>query len=68
MANKLFATKSIDKLLLHAETTKNTFKRTLGVNHLVLLGIGAIIGAVCLFAQLLLHQSMQAQLSLFPIS
>lgn len=45
MASKLFVTKSIDKLLAQTESTENSFKRTLGVGHLVLLGIGAIIGA-----------------------
>lgn len=45
MASKLFVTKSIDKLLDQADASKHTFKRTLGVGHLVLLGIGAIIGA-----------------------
>lgn len=45
MASKLFITKSIDKLLEQADSKSHTFKRTLGVSHLVLLGIGAIIGA-----------------------
>ena len=46
MANKLFIRKSIDKIMGQAEATgEHQFKRTLGVGHLVLLGIGAIIGA-----------------------
>ncbi|HUM48523.1 MAG TPA: amino acid permease, partial [Chitinophagales bacterium] len=45
MASKLFVTKSIDKLLAQADHSSNKLKRTLGVGHLVLLGIGAIIGA-----------------------
>ncbi|MBK9732673.1 MAG: amino acid permease [Chitinophagaceae bacterium] len=45
MANKLFVTKSIAKLLEQADGSSNKLKRTLGMWHLVLLGIGAIIGA-----------------------
>jgi hypothetical protein len=46
MANKLFVRKSIEKIMGQAEATgEHQFKRTLGVGHLVLLGIGAIIGA-----------------------
>src|SRR5580765_141783 len=46
MANNLFIRKSIDKIMGQSEATgENSFKRTLGVGHLVLLGIGAIIGA-----------------------
>lgn len=46
MANNLFIRKSIDKILGQAEATgEHQFKRTLNVTHLVMLGIGAIIGA-----------------------
>lgn len=46
MANPLFIRKSIDKIMGQADATgEHQFKRTLGVGHLVLLGIGAIIGA-----------------------
>jgi APA family basic amino acid/polyamine antiporter len=41
----LFATKSIDKLLVESEGGANELKRTLGPVALVALGIGAIIGA-----------------------
>jgi APA family basic amino acid/polyamine antiporter len=45
MAN-LFATKPLDRLLAEAqESGEHTLKRTLGPLNLVLLGIGAIIGA-----------------------
>src|SRR6266436_8140795 len=45
MAN-LFATKPLDTLLAEAgETGSHTLKRTLGPVNLVMLGIGAIIGA-----------------------
>jgi basic amino acid/polyamine antiporter, APA family len=45
MAN-LFATKSIDSLMGEArETGEHTLKRTLGPVNLIMLGIGAIIGA-----------------------
>ncbi len=46
MASQLFVRKSIDKIMGQAEGSgEHEFKRTLGVGHLVLLGIGAIIGA-----------------------
>jgi APA family basic amino acid/polyamine antiporter len=45
MANKLFVRKSLDKLLAQGDATQNNLKRTLGPVNLVLLGIGAIIGA-----------------------
>src|SRR4030095_14785588 len=45
MASKLFATKSIQKLLTQSDAAHNNLKRTLGPVNLVLLGIGAIIGA-----------------------
>jgi APA family basic amino acid/polyamine antiporter len=41
----LFATKSIDKLLVESEGGANELKRTLGPMALIALGIGAIIGA-----------------------
>jgi basic amino acid/polyamine antiporter, APA family len=41
----LFATKSIDKLLIESEGGEHTLKRTLGPMALIALGIGAIIGA-----------------------
>ena len=41
----LFATKSIDKLLLESEGGEHALKRTLGPMALIALGIGAIIGA-----------------------
>jgi APA family basic amino acid/polyamine antiporter len=46
MGNPLFATKSMERLLSEAgETGENSLKRTLGPVHLIMLGIGAIIGA-----------------------
>lgn len=46
MASQLFVRKSIDKIMGQADASgEHQFKRTLGVGHLVLLGIGAIIGA-----------------------
>ena len=46
MANALFRTKSIDRLLIDSEQTGETsLKRTLGAWSLIGLGIGAIIGA-----------------------
>src|SRR5215467_13733384 len=45
MANPLFVKKSLNKLLAQADSKHNEFKRTLGVGHLIFLGIGAIIGA-----------------------
>ena len=44
MGNPLFATKSVDQLRADAEHGHG-LKRTLGAMDLVLLGIGAIIGA-----------------------
>ena len=41
----LFATKSVDKLLVESEGGAHTLKRTLGPMSLIALGIGAIIGA-----------------------
>jgi APA family basic amino acid/polyamine antiporter len=41
----LFATKSIDRLMAESEGKEGGLKRTLGPIQLVLLGIGAIIGA-----------------------
>jgi basic amino acid/polyamine antiporter, APA family len=46
VADSLFRTKSIDRLLAEAQSTgEGTLKRTLGPWSLVALGIGAIIGA-----------------------
>jgi APA family basic amino acid/polyamine antiporter len=45
MANQLFATKPIDELLKQAGDTEHGLKRTLGAVDLVMLGVGAIIGA-----------------------
>ena len=46
MANQLFIRKSFEKIMGQADAAgEHQFKRTLGVGHLVLLGIGAIIGA-----------------------
>jgi APA family basic amino acid/polyamine antiporter len=48
MANKLFTTKSIDRLMRESSGEhdgEHTLKRTLGKTNLVMLGIGAIIGA-----------------------
>jgi APA family basic amino acid/polyamine antiporter len=44
--NKLFATKSLDRLMTEAgESGEHTLKRALGPVNLITLGIGAIIGA-----------------------
>jgi APA family basic amino acid/polyamine antiporter len=44
--NKLFATKSLDRLMVEAgESGEHTLKRALGPVNLITLGIGAIIGA-----------------------
>jgi len=48
MANKLFTTKSIERLMRESSGDHDgghTLKRTLGKTNLVMLGIGAIIGA-----------------------
>lgn len=48
MANKLFTTKSIDRLMRESSGEldgEHSLKRTLGKTNLVMLGIGAIIGA-----------------------
>jgi APA family basic amino acid/polyamine antiporter len=45
MAGQLFATKSIDKLAREASDTEHGLKRALGPVDLVMLGVGAIIGA-----------------------
>jgi len=45
MASQLFATKSIDQLLKQAADTEHGLKRALGSIDLVMLGVGAIIGA-----------------------
>ncbi|HLX11830.1 MAG TPA: amino acid permease [Bacteroidota bacterium] len=46
MGNPLFATKPLNRLLAEAqETGEHSLKRTLGPVNLILLGIGAIIGA-----------------------
>src|SRR6478609_6843796 len=45
MANKLFATKSIAKLINESESGEHGLKRTLSATNLTMLGIGAIIGA-----------------------
>ena len=44
MAN-IFIRKPLEKLLIQAQETDKSLKRTLGATNLVLLGIGAIIGA-----------------------
>ena len=41
----LFATKPLSRIMAEAEDSENTLRRTLGPIQLVLLGIGAIIGA-----------------------
>jgi APA family basic amino acid/polyamine antiporter len=43
--NKLFRTKSLDRLLAEAEDPSTQLKRTLGPIELIALGIGAVIGA-----------------------
>ncbi len=45
MAGSLFRTKSIDHLLVEHEEGEVTLKRSLGAGALVVLGIGAVIGA-----------------------
>ena len=45
MALQLFRTKSLDHILHESETSANQLKRALGAFDVVLLGIGAIIGA-----------------------
>lgn len=45
MGNKIFATKSIAKLIAESESGEHTLKRTLSATNLTMLGIGAIIGA-----------------------
>ncbi|GAB3201182.1 APA family basic amino acid/polyamine antiporter [Pontibacter aydingkolensis] len=45
MANNIFATKSVDKLIKESESGKHGLKRTLTASHLTMLGVGAIIGA-----------------------
>ncbi len=48
MANKIFTTKSIERLMKESSGEhdgEHTLKRTLGKTNLVMLGIGAIIGA-----------------------
>jgi basic amino acid/polyamine antiporter, APA family len=41
----LFAKKSLEQMLAHAEDSEKGLKRTLGAGNLIALGIGAIIGA-----------------------
>ncbi len=45
MFNQLFRTKNLDALMHEAEEPKNQLKRSLGAFDVVMLGIGAIIGA-----------------------
>ncbi len=45
MANQLFATKPLDLLLKQAADTEHGLKRALRAVDLVMLGVGAIIGA-----------------------
>ncbi|KAA9340527.1 amino acid permease [Adhaeribacter soli] len=45
MANKMFATKSIAKLIAESESGEHGLKRTLSATNLTMLGVGAIIGA-----------------------
>jgi basic amino acid/polyamine antiporter, APA family len=45
MLAQLFRTKSLDKILDDSEKPEHSLKRTLGAFDLILLGIGAIIGA-----------------------
>ncbi|MEO6882505.1 MAG: amino acid permease [Bacteroidia bacterium] len=44
MANKLFFTKSLNRLMTESSDSENGLKRTLTANNLIALGIGAIIG------------------------
>ena len=45
MLKQLFQTKSLDALLVESEAPQHQLKRTLGAFDVVMLGIGAIIGA-----------------------
>lgn len=45
MANRIFTTKPLEQLLSESQGEGNGLKRTLGAVSLILLGIGAIIGA-----------------------
>jgi len=45
MLNQLFRTKSLDALLADGEAPEHQLKRTLGAFDVVMLGIGAIVGA-----------------------
>jgi len=45
MASKLFSTKPLEEILKEPEGGEHQMQRALGPTHLVLLGIGAIIGA-----------------------
>lgn len=45
MANKLFSTKSLSKLMQESSDSEHGLRRTLGALNLTTLGIGAIIGA-----------------------
>ena len=45
MANNIFATKSVDKLIKESESGEHSLKRTLTATNLTMLGVGAIIGA-----------------------
>ncbi len=45
MLKQLFRTKSLDAILKEGEVTEHRLKRVLGPFHVVMLGIGAIIGA-----------------------
>src|SRR5947199_2281593 len=45
MARQLFRTKSLDAILAESQAPERRLKRTLGAFDVVMLGIGAIIGA-----------------------
>jgi APA family basic amino acid/polyamine antiporter len=45
LANQLFATKSIDKLISDSELPQHALKKTLGPFSLTALGVGAVIGS-----------------------
>ena len=45
MATQLFRTKSLDVLVSEAEVPQHQLKRTLGAFDVIMLGIGAIVGA-----------------------
>src|SRR6266850_378237 len=45
MLDQLFRTKSLDRIMSDAEKPEHALKKTLGAFDLILLGIGAIIGA-----------------------